>query len=168
MKRFRFPYQALLEHRRRTERDRQIAVAGIERERREVERSLAECQAAINSAQSDLRAALLPASPNGEGAAASLNVSAVRLQANAALHLRLRGNQLVLKLAGIHRRLEAARAELASAAKDRRAVELLKERRFEEWKASLRKTEDAETDEIAVIRAATTGRETAAPAGGAP
>jgi flagellar export protein FliJ len=43
-------------------------------------------------------------------------------------------------------------AELRAASRDRRAVEILKERRFEDWRREQDRREQAELDEIAVIR----------------
>jgi flagellar protein FliJ len=53
--------------------------------------------------------------------------------------------------------MEAARAGLIEAAKARRAVELLRERRWEEWKFAQEKAETAALDELAVIAAARRG-----------
>jgi flagellar export protein FliJ len=61
---------------------------------------------------------------------------------------------MVLELAGVHKRLAAARGELIEAAKARRALELLKESRFARWKAGLEKVEVMALDELAVQQAA--------------
>jgi flagellar export protein FliJ len=74
------------------------------------------------------------------------------MQANASLHLVARAQQAVLELAGLHRRIDAARLELLKATTDRKAVELLKERRRREWVDEQRRREDAELDEINVMR----------------
>jgi len=58
----------------------------------------------------------------------------------------------VLELAGIHRRLETLREGLRAASRARRAVEILKERRFEAWRREQDRREQAELDEMAVIR----------------
>ena len=77
----------------------------------------------------------------------------VRFQAGAATRLIASAQRAVLELAGVHKRLEAARAVLLEATKRRKAVELLKERRFEEWQQEQARREAAATDEIAVMRA---------------
>ena len=63
----------------------------------------------------------------------------------------------VLELAGLLRRLESARAELLEAAKRRKAVELLKDRRFEEWRSDQNRRELAAVDELAVMAAGRRG-----------
>ena len=59
-----------------------------------------------------------------------------------------------LELAGLHRRLEAARSELTEAARDRRAIELLRERRLFEWRRRIDRAEDAVIDDLAAAAAA--------------
>jgi flagellar export protein FliJ len=62
--------------------------------------------------------------------------------------------RLVLELAGVRRTLEAAQAALADAARGRRAIELLRERRFSQWRQAQDKIENDALDELAVIAAA--------------
>jgi flagellar export protein FliJ len=82
------------------------------------------------------------------------DVRAVRLQSGAAVRLGMAAQRAVLELAGVHRRLEGARAELLEAAKRRKAVELLRERRYEEWRTDQNRRELAAVDELAVMAAA--------------
>jgi flagellar export protein FliJ len=70
----------------------------------------------------------------------------------------VKAQRVVLQLAGLHRRLDVARAALAAAARDRRAVEVLKERRFARWKAEQEHRAATALDEIATARAARTRR----------
>ena len=76
----------------------------------------------------------------------------LRGQANASLAGMRDAQRVVLELSGIHRRLQSVMAELRAASRDRRAVEILKERRFEDWRREQDRREQAELDEIAVIR----------------
>jgi flagellar export protein FliJ len=73
----------------------------------------------------------------------------VRLQAGASLHLATRARLAALELAGVYQRLERAREELLKAARARRAVELLRERRHEEWKQEASRAEGRFVDEVA-------------------
>ena len=77
---------------------------------------------------------------------------AVKMQANASLHLVARAQQAVLELAGVHKRLDAARIELLSATTARKAVELLRDRRYQQWKHEQARKEAAESDELNVMR----------------
>jgi flagellar export protein FliJ len=60
----------------------------------------------------------------------------------------------VLELAGLSQRIEAARQTLVVAAQRRRAVEILKERRREEWKQEADRRETAFLDDLANAAAA--------------
>ena len=79
---------------------------------------------------------------------------ALRRQAATAIAAVRHAQQLTLQLAGVHQRLDTARDRLIEATKDRRAIELLRDRRHAEWKAGLEKAETASLDELAVGRAA--------------
>jgi flagellar export protein FliJ len=59
----------------------------------------------------------------------------------------------VLQLAGLHKKLDAARLLLLQATTRRKGVEMLKERRLEEWKFRQKKLDEAATDELSVVRA---------------
>lgn len=63
----------------------------------------------------------------------------------------------VIQLAGVHQRLEASRLELVEATTRRKAVEVLKERRHEQWKSEEKRRENAASDELAVMGAARQG-----------
>lgn len=147
MPRFIFKLQAVLTQRQAAERRCQSAVAALERERAGVEGRIRELQRAIVTAREDVRAGLAA----GGGA---LDIGGVRLAAGASLHLVAQAQRAVIELSGIHGRLDAARLQLLRAATRRRAVELLRDRRYEEWLASERRREDAALDELGVMRAA--------------
>ncbi|MCA9310136.1 MAG: flagellar export protein FliJ [Phycisphaerales bacterium] len=146
MARFRFPLQAVLDLREREEQEQQRAVAEVESERRELERRLAEFQRAISGCKAHLRQTLGP----GHGA---VNTGAARLQMNASIHMQAQAQAVVLQLAGVHRRLERARAGLREASRRRKAIELLRDRREAAWRDALQRREASELDEMAVMRA---------------
>lgn len=149
MARFVFEHEALLEQRRRAERERQVVVAQLERERMELEGVLRGAQRSLASCKTDLRDAL-----HGRGGGARVDIGAVRMQASASFGLTARAQGVAIRLAGSMRRLEAARRELMAASAARRAVELLRERRLEQWRREQARREAAELDEIATTRAA--------------
>jgi flagellar export protein FliJ len=167
-RRFRFPLEAVLQQRLAAEEARQRRVAELERERVAVEDRVRAYQAAISAAREDLRRRLCMERRAGElrhdareagGEAGGVEVGGggvsladVRMQANASLHMVARARQAVLELAGVHSRLDAARLELLRATTDRKAVELLKEKRYREWLDERRRREDGELDEINVTR----------------
>lgn len=143
MAKFRFQLDPLLRLREREERDRQVDVAKLERERRGIEDRLREQHASIVKGQRTLRSSMV-----GE-----LDIDALRAHAARSVELDRSARQLVLELAGAHRRLETAREALREARRAKRAIELLKERRYAAWKAGIEKAETAALDELAVQRA---------------
>jgi len=145
---FRFPFEGLLKSRRLAEQARQRAVADLERERRALEDRLRTLQSAIASNRQELRDALV----------GTVNAHALRLHAASSIQQMRQAQRSALELAGVHRRLDTARAALVEAARARRAIELLRERRLAAWKAALDKAEDQAIDELAVISAARAGR----------
>lgn len=153
MARFRFKLEALLEQRRRLEKDRQRLVAEAERERLAIEQRLRACQRAISASKADLRDALVGPVPSMGAPGAGVDVHSVRLQAGASFHLAAEAQRLAIALSGAHRRWEAARRALLEAARDRKAVETLRDRRFEEWKREQARAETAAVDELVVMRA---------------
>ena len=86
-------------------------------------------------------------------------MAVVRRQASTALDLVARAQQAVLRLAGVHKQLDVARLELLEATTRRKAVESLKDKRFEEWKAEQARKENAALDEWVVMRASRTRTE---------
>lgn len=148
---FRFELEPVLDQRTRVERDRQRAVAELERERLGLEDRIRGKQALLGDAKRHLRAEL--AGPDGGGGGRRLQPHGVRLQATASLHLVAEVQRLALTLAGVHKRLEAARALLLEATMRRKAVELLRKRRYDEWRRAEARREAAETDDIVTGRA---------------
>lgn len=142
MPKFRFALQAVLDQRERVEQQKQRVVADLEGQRAVVEGKLRGFQRAISQEKLDQREKLRAG-----------DVAGARGQAAAIVKLAAAAQRAVLELAGVHKRLEGARADLLEAAKRRKAVELLRERRQEEWRMALERRENAEMDELAVMRA---------------
>jgi flagellar FliJ protein len=143
MKRFVFSLQALLDARQRDEDACRRRVGQFERERQAVESRIRIQQDLIGQSRLQMAGQLVGA------------IDVARLRGEGATSLRaIRAAQkLVLELAGVHKRLERARTDLLAATKKRRAVELLRDRRFAEWKAAMEKAETAAIDELAVQNA---------------
>ncbi len=140
MAKFQFSLEVLLEARRREERDRQIEVAEIEARRRELEGAIRSRHTAARAGREDLRRALEP------GAARSM--AGVRLQAGVSIRLEAQMQGLAIELAGVLKTLEDARERLLEASRARKAVELLREKRFEEWKREQDRREARELDDL--------------------
>jgi flagellar FliJ protein len=142
MARFRFQLETVLRHRRNIEREKQRAVAELETQRVRLENDIRECQQGLERERGELTGRLTEADLHG-----------VRWQAAAAMRLIVAAQRAALELAGVMKRLGVARADLLEAAKRRKAVELLRERRFDEWKLDQNRRELAAVDELAVMAA---------------
>lgn len=149
MPKFVFQLEAVLKQRAAVERTRQLAVAAVEQERAAAEDELRQCQAGIDRERALMRDMLAPAA---DGSSRAVDLRGVRMQAASSLSLVGRVSRGAFRLAGVHRRLDAARAELLKATTARKAVETLRERRYEEWVAEQKKKEAAALDELAVLR----------------
>lgn len=145
MAKFRFELEAVLTARIAAERRCQLAVAELEAERIGIEMEIQRLQRGMGLERDQMRTSL-------KGRDGTVDLPAARMQAAAAVRLTATAQQAVLRLAGVHRRLEGVRAELIKAATARRAVELLRERRFEAWRRDLIDRENKAVDELAVMR----------------
>lgn len=151
MARFVFKLRPVLEQRERTEREHQKRVAELERERLALEQVIRTHQRSIVQERRDLRD--LVGDPEISGPT-PVELSMVRVQANASLFLVGKAQRAALELAGVHKRLQAARAELLEATTARRALEQLRDRQHEAWLKEENRKEASALDEIGVIAAA--------------
>lgn len=147
MPRFVFELQPVLTQRSAIERQKRLALAALESERGAMEAAIRGFHEEAVLARVEWSRQLLPAGERGPA-----DLRGARMQAGASLRLLGKAQHAVLKLAGIHKRMEHARAELLEASKRKRAVELLRERRLEEWKLEQRRLEAAAIDEFNVVR----------------
>lgn len=150
MARFKFELETVLDIRRNVERNKQLIVAELERDRLAIEGRIRGFQQQIVAERNDLRAHLDAERRDDD---APIDLSAVRMQANASLHLVAKAHQEVLRLAGVHKRIDAARLDLLKATTDRKAVETLRQRRYDAWMIEQNRREERALDEIATIGA---------------
>ncbi len=150
MARFVFKLEAVLRQRQAEERRHQVVVAALENERRSIEELIRTYQRDLTHERQELRDQL-----NGERSGGTmLDLRGVRFQAGASLRLITLAQRAVLQLAGVHKKLDAARLALLQAATRRKAVEKLRETRHEEWSEEQKRIEESVADEISVMRAA--------------
>ena len=150
MARFVFELQAVLKQRLAAEREKQLAVATLERERADLEGAIRGMQRDLTQEKRELRDQLAAEKDRP----AMLDLRGVRFQAGAALRLITLAQRAVLRLAGVHKKLDSARLELLEATTRRKAVEALRDRRFEEWKHEEKRKEAGAADELNVMLAA--------------
>ncbi len=149
MGKFVFELEAVLTQRRAEEREKQLVVGALERERLGVEGSIRDAHEAIEGEQRELRAL----------SSGTIDPVGLKRQASAALSAVNRAQALILRLAGVQKRLDAARLELLLAATRRKAVENLRERRHEQWRLDEKHSEARAMDELVVMRHRTTAKE---------
>ena len=140
MKGFVFKLEPVLSMRKREEQRRQKVLAGVLREQSALESAYRQAQELAITEEGDLRDRL---------AGGVVDLRGARTQGNAIVHARSRARLVALKLAGVMQQAERARRSLAEAVAQRRAVELLREKQYEAWRAGVQAAERAELDEIA-------------------
>jgi flagellar export protein FliJ len=156
MAKFVFQLEAVLKQRLAAEREKQLVVAGLERERAEIEGAIRALQLDLTQEKQELHDQLTSERVRGPEGGTPIDLRGVRFQAGAALRLIVLAQRAVLRLAGVHKKLDAARLALLEAATRRKAVETLKERRHAEWREEQKRRENAEADELSVMLAART------------
>jgi len=125
--------------RERTERERLAEVATLEGERARLEDAIRREQATINQGQSGQRQQL----------AGRVDMRDLRTGASATLGAMRRAGRLAVELAGVYRRIEEARGRLMLAARDRRAVERVREQREAAWRREEDRRESRRLDDVA-------------------
>ena len=143
---FRFRLQSVLDQRLAEERRVQRRVAEIEIERIGLESRLREINGSIQSERAEWRGRI------GGAESSRVDLRGARMQAGASISLIAEAQRTVLRLAGVHKRLENVRGELLEATTRRRAVELLREKYHEAWLRDQRKQDAAVQDDMAVMR----------------
>ncbi len=143
MPRFVFRLQPVLDQREREERDKMLVVAELERARLALESRIRACQDSMSDERRTLAVVL--------GVGQRVDVRAVKLQAGASLKHNFDAQRAVLELAGVHKQLEAARAELARASAKKKAVELLRDQQRNAFERELDRRETQELDEMSVM-----------------
>lgn len=151
---FRFRFDTVLEQRRQDERERQGAVAQMERDRVAVERRAREVEQRIADERGRLSELLGASGGGGDGAGGGgrADVGAARWQAASSIHLMSEAQRLAIELAGVRARLDRARADLREASVRRKAMEELRERALATWREEAGRREEAMLDEISIAR----------------
>lgn len=141
-RRFVFELEAVLEQRRRDERNAQALLGSVQRERSGVEAQIAELRTTVEAEREVSRSLMV-----GRVSARSL-----REHVAGELGADRRARSLAVKLAALQKRVDRARELLREAAVRREAIDRLRERRYRAWVAELEKAERQELDDLAVMR----------------
>ncbi|MDZ4756178.1 MAG: flagellar export protein FliJ [Phycisphaerae bacterium] len=139
MPRFKFALDPLLDLRRREEDLCKREVGRLEQIRQALQDRLTDRQRDIAEGKELLRSSLI----------GSLDAGFLRQQAASIISVDQLARRTVIEFAGVAQHLSAAQAVLIEAAKRRRAIEILRERRLEEWKREEGRKETAFLDDLA-------------------
>jgi flagellar FliJ protein len=141
MARFRFALQRVLDRRLKEEEAKKLVVATVERHRRELEDSLRTRQREIAGGRDEWRAQLV----------GTIDPASLRHHAGAAIGLMHKAQRTVLELASTEKAMQRARADLTEAARARRALELLRDRRRAAFDDEVARREREQIDEFAQV-----------------
>lgn len=139
MPRFKFRFSSLLKHRRRIEQERRRQLATHLRTQMILRNQLRTMQQSITASKREAAGLLV----------GKVDVEAISRMGAYASHTQLSGQRIVLKLANLERDIHQSRADLLDATRQRKALELLRQRHFEAWKAQQQRQEQRELDELA-------------------
>lgn len=142
MAKFVFQFEALLTTRRNTEEQRQRELGEVMRKRTDMLTELSTIQSTIRQSKTELSDALT----------GRVDMTRVGQFARYSASSSARAMAVVSKLAQVEREVEAARQRLLQSVKERKAIELLKKRRLEEFKQQAERVEAEALDEMAVQR----------------
>lgn len=127
-----------------------LAMGACERARAAAEREARAIEDRVRAGREDWRDRL----GSGSGGSGGVEIASVRMQAGATLRDLAELKRAALTQAAAERELERARVVLLDATARRRAIEELRERRLEEWKADAVRTEQRVIDDLVVSRPA--------------
>ena len=139
---FRFRFETLLRHRRGVEDQRQRRLAQHERCRMILLGQLRQMQQTIRDSKHEM----------ADGLVGKVNLQAVSGFARYSGQVNQRAQQIVVRLAELVKRIEQARAELQEAVRQRKSLELLRQRHHEKWRRAQDRLETNELDQIATDR----------------
>jgi len=143
VRRFSFRLESVLRLRDQIEQQAKVSMARATEERNRAERALYECYAAIEAETRRLR---------GEEASGEVDIDYVMRSGRYIYYLRVCLAGLFKKLQQAEVELEKQRQQLVRARRDKRSLELLRERCRGRWLVEASREEQGEFDEMAAAR----------------
>lgn len=142
MARFEFKLEPLLRQRKAVEDQCQRDLAKIMRQRMILQNQLRSIQQTITQSKRDL----------SHGLIGRVDLDQIAQFSRYSGQVTQRAHALVIKLAAVEKMIDKARAQLTQAMRDRQALQLLRDRRYEQWRLRQQRLESAQLDEMAVQR----------------
>ncbi len=137
MPRFEFRFQAVLRQREVVEQQKQRAFAQLMHRRNAMFSQLREMQETISASKRQA----------ADGLVGRVDLGAIAGIARYSASCALRGNSLVREIAELETLVEQARIALVEASKNRKALELLRDRQRQDWQREQRRMEAKRLDE---------------------
>lgn len=137
MQSFKFKYKAVLKQREVIEQGKQRALAKLMHQRNAMVNRLRQMQETISTSKRQA----------AEGLLGTVDLAAIAGIARYSASCALQGNTLVRELAKLENLVEQARNELIEASKNRKALELLRDRQRQAWELEQRRMEASRLDE---------------------
>ena len=151
---FAFKLEGVLRHRTNVEEHRRRELAVIQAQMTELETELAGLDAAMRASEIDLRQNRL---------VGKLDLAFLAAQRRYALAMQRKAMAVAQKMAGIQKKLDLARANLAEAAKQRKIIEKLRDRQLARWKQEQAHHELLELDDVSMRLSYQNGLEQSSP-----
>jgi flagellar FliJ protein len=139
MAKFIFKLEGVLRQRKHIEQEKQRQLAVRQKQLVELHQVLREMQQTVETTNDDLRKNRL---------IGRLNMEFIAAHRRFLTGMQKQAMGIAQKMAIAQRSVDEARLELAEAAKQRKAIEKLKEKQLERWRAEQSRRESAELDEI--------------------
>ena len=139
---FRFKYQAVLRQRQAAEEQCQRELARHMHHQGVLQKQLSRMEHAVSDSKQQLQSSLV----------GHVDVDQIRGFARYAGQVHFEAQRAAQQLEEIDHRINKARADLAEAMRQRKAMELLRDRHYEQWLAEQKRQEMVELDELAVQR----------------
>lgn len=141
MAKFVFKFDGVLRQREHIETMRQRELAVVQQEMTRLQTELRQLNESVATSTDDLRSNHLTG---------RLDLSFLAAHRRFMLAMQRKAMGLVQQIAAVQKRVDAAQAALAEAAKQRKIMEKLREKSFERWRSELARKEMMETDEISM------------------
>ncbi len=141
MARFEFKLEPVLKHRRVVEEARRRALAEASRVMLDGQHELAVTQENLSRDKKNL----------AESLTGKVDVDRIAQHAAHALRAERRARQVAVMIEGSRQQMERAQFALVEASRQRRAIEILRERKFRSWQFDMERQERLALDELATI-----------------
>ena len=140
MAKFEFRLEPVLRQRELVEEDRQRDLAKVLRQRMILQTQLQNMQRSITESKHGL----------ADGLVGKVDLDQVSHFARYSGQQSQRAHQILVRMTDLERQIQEARGLLLNATRDRKRLELLRQRRFDRWRSDQQRREAIEMDELSM------------------